>query len=195
MLLLDHVENDGVFSPKAWADIGAAAPHAARADRRGLWLAGRLCDRHGRRSTIARARDWPRFWGEQRLIATAACSTGPGASGSSGWRRGSASCCPPRPPPALLHGDLWTGNILVRDGRLVGAGRSGLLLRRCRGRSRHARPVLHAARGILGGLWSARAGLAGAAADLPAVPRAGARAALGRGLLRRWSSGCSRVGA
>ena len=47
-------------------------------------------------------------------------------------------------------------------------------------------------RGILGGLWPARAGLAGAAADLPALPRSGARAALGRGLLRRWSSGCSR---
>ena len=34
--------------------------------------------------------------------------------------RGSASCSPPRRPAALLHGDLWAGNILVRDGRLVG---------------------------------------------------------------------------
>jgi fructosamine-3-kinase len=26
---------------------------------------------------------------------------------------------PARPPPALLHGDLWSGNLLVRDGRLA----------------------------------------------------------------------------
>jgi fructosamine-3-kinase len=27
---------------------------------------------------------------------------------------------PPGPPRSLLHGDLWTGNILVCDGRLAG---------------------------------------------------------------------------
>jgi fructosamine-3-kinase len=26
---------------------------------------------------------------------------------------------PTEPAPSLLHGDLWTGNILVRDGRLA----------------------------------------------------------------------------
>ena len=31
-----------------------------------------------------------------------------------------ADLLPAAPAPALLHGDLWTGNILVKDGRLVG---------------------------------------------------------------------------
>ncbi len=30
-----------------------------------------------------------------------------------------AGLLPPAPPPAFLHGDLWTGNILVEGGRLA----------------------------------------------------------------------------
>ena len=120
VLLLEHVANDGVFSPNAWADIGAGAGAAARAHRRGLWLAGRLCARHGR-ARQSRERRLAALLGRAEAGRRgAACSTGPGASGSSGWPRGSATCCPPRRPPALLHGDLWTGNILVSDGRLAG---------------------------------------------------------------------------
>jgi fructosamine-3-kinase len=112
VLLLEHVENDGVFSPNAWADIGAviARLHARTGERYGWPVDYKL-------GTVQldnrQTGDWPFFWGEQRLAATASCSTGRGASGSSAWRRGWPTCFR-RAAAGLLHGDLWTGNILVR---------------------------------------------------------------------------------
>ena len=83
-------------------------------------MAGRSIMRSARsRSTIARAATGRASGASRGWSPPRACSTGPGASGSSGWRGGSATCFPPRRRAALLHGDLWTGNILVRDGRLV----------------------------------------------------------------------------
>ena len=70
MLLLEHVDNDAVFSVKAWADIGAALArlHARCGESYG-WpvdyaLGTVKLDNRERR-------DWPGFWAEQRLIATA----------------------------------------------------------------------------------------------------------------------------
>src|SRR4051812_19185610 len=68
VLLIAHVENDGRFSPHAWADIGAAL-------RR---LHGRVAGSYGwpvdyALGTVAldnrEGKDWPLFWAEQRLIA------------------------------------------------------------------------------------------------------------------------------
>jgi fructosamine-3-kinase len=118
VLLLEHVENDGVFSPAAWRDIA-------------VWL-HRLHQEEGesygwasdyRLGTVEldnrQTNDWPVFWGEQRLLATASLLDRP-------WRERIRDFVPrlpdllgEPPPPALLHGDLWTGNILVRDGRLA----------------------------------------------------------------------------
>jgi fructosamine-3-kinase len=118
VLLLAFVENDGLFSARAWTEVGAGL-------RR---LHSRLGEQYGwpvdyAIGTVAmdnrESGDWPAFWAEQRLVATAALLDRP-------WRervdRLAARLCdllPPSPPPALLHGDLWTGNILVHEGRLA----------------------------------------------------------------------------
>jgi fructosamine-3-kinase len=118
VLLLEHVDNDGVFSARAWADLGVrlAQLHSSRGERYG-WPADYSL---GSVHIDNRERDeWPAFWAEQRLEAVAALLDRP-------WRERVADLCtrigdllPEAPPPSLLHGDLWSGNILVRDGRLA----------------------------------------------------------------------------
>ena len=118
VLLLEHIENDGVFSPKAWADIGRLLNvlHGRRGEAYGWpvdYSLGTVALDNRQRS------DWPGFWGEQRLSAAASLLDRP-------WRERIERLAvrvdellPTEPSPSLLHGDLWTGNILVRDGRLA----------------------------------------------------------------------------
>jgi fructosamine-3-kinase len=119
VLLLDHVENDGAFSPKAWADVGARIRtlHARTGEAYG-WPVDYAI------GTVTfdnrESGDWPSFWGEQRLIATAALLDRPWRERVERLAGRLRALLPAAPPPALLHGDLWTGNILVRDGQLVG---------------------------------------------------------------------------
>ena len=117
VLLIEHVPNDGVFSASAWTDIGAVV--------RGLHM--RAGDQYGwavdyRLGTVEldnrQTSDWPSFW-SQRLISTASVLDRP-------WRERVAvlagrlpGLLPPHPIPSLLHGDLWSGNILVSEGKLA----------------------------------------------------------------------------
>ena len=64
--------------------------------------------------------DWPAFWAEQRLY----CHL-PHLPAALGRRiealgRRIGALLPKRPPAALLHGDLWGGNVLVAGGRISG---------------------------------------------------------------------------
>ena len=118
ILLLEHVENDGLFSPRAWADIGArlAQLHARRSDRYG-WPSDYSLDTvqlDNRQGT-----DWVAFWGEQRLVTAAAMLDRPWRDRVARLANRLSELLPGDPPPALLHGDLWTGNMLVRDGALA----------------------------------------------------------------------------
>jgi fructosamine-3-kinase len=118
VLLIAHVENDGLFSPHAWADIGAALRklHDHEGGRFGWPVDYAL-------GTVAldnrEGGDWPRFWGEQRLIAAASLLDRPWRERVERLAGRLRDLLPSDPPPALLHGDLWTGNILVREGRLA----------------------------------------------------------------------------
>jgi fructosamine-3-kinase len=118
VLLLEHIANDGVFSARAWAAIGTAL--RALHDRVGTSYGWPVDYQIG---TVAlenrESGNWPEFWGEQRLAPTASILDRP-------WRERVANLLPrleailPASPRAsLLHGDLWTGNILVREGTLA----------------------------------------------------------------------------
>ncbi|WP_252181136.1 fructosamine kinase family protein [Azospirillum sp. B4] len=67
-----------------------------------------------------RSGDWPGFWAEHRLR----CHT-PHVGADLGGRLDRLAgrlgdLLPQRPPSALLHGDLWGGNVLVSGGRVTG---------------------------------------------------------------------------
>lgn len=119
LLLLDHVENDGVFSARAWADVGLRARQLH--DRTGETYGWPVDYAIGTVSFDNRETlDWPRFWGEQRLVATAGLLDRPWRARVERLAARLGGLLPASPPPSLLHGDLWTGNILVRDGLVVG---------------------------------------------------------------------------
>lgn len=118
VLLIAHVEHDGVFSPRAWGHVGAALRrlHDHRADAYGWPVDHAL-------GTVQidnrMATDWPAFWGEQRLVATAALLDRPWRDRVEQLAGRLGDLLPARPAAALLHGDLWSGNILVKDGALA----------------------------------------------------------------------------
>lgn len=119
VLLLEYLDNDGVFSVAAWRDLGVQIRrlHDHRGESYGWPADYRLgtVDMDNRP-----APDWPSFWAQHRLIATAALLDRP-------WRERVElviyrlpELLPSSPPPALLHGDPWPGNILVAGGAVSG---------------------------------------------------------------------------
>jgi fructosamine-3-kinase len=118
LLLLEHVPNDSVFSANAWADIGSALRrlHEARLDDYGWPVDYRL-------GTVLmdnrQSLDWRAFWSGQRLAATASILDRPTRERVDTLVRRLPDLLPAAPPAAFLHGDLWSGNILVAGGRLA----------------------------------------------------------------------------
>ncbi len=118
VLQLEHVPNDRVFSPAAWGDFGSALRrlHDHEGEQYG-WAADYQI------GTVAldnrERRDWPGFWAEQRLAATAGVLDRPWRERVAQVARRAGEIAPASPRPSLLHGDLWSGNILVREGRLA----------------------------------------------------------------------------
>ena len=118
VLILEHVANDAVFSSRAWTSIGAAVRllHDRQGEHYGWPVDYRLAtvELDNRPAT-----DWPSFWGAQRISSVATVLDRP-------WRERVERVAvrlpelvPRAPAPALLHGDLWTGNILVNEGELA----------------------------------------------------------------------------
>ncbi|NHX27491.1 fructosamine kinase family protein, partial [Escherichia coli] len=102
-------------SPQGWAALG----HGLR----------RLHDRHGTLygweqdyafgpAPIPNAprHDWPVFWAEQRLLAWPADLPMDIARRLDALAARLPDLLPAAPPPALLHGDLWAGNVLFGPG-------------------------------------------------------------------------------
>ena len=118
LLFIEHIDHDGVFSRHAWAEIGRALRglHQRSGDQYGWPVDYRI-------GTVELANrptsDWRAFWGEQRLLSTAALLDRPWRERIEGVVRRLPDLIPEAPMPSHLHGDLWTGNILVKAGRLA----------------------------------------------------------------------------
>ena len=118
ILLIDHIPNDGLLSPNAWADVGSAVArlHAQQSEAYGWPVDYAL-------GTVAldnrEGQDWVRFWGEQRLLAASSLLDRPWRARIETLVRRLGERIPHAPRPALLHGDLWAGNILVEGGCLA----------------------------------------------------------------------------
>lgn len=101
------------------ARAGGAPSAAPRSDAETPGHAGTGAD--GARGGRRRAQGgWPAFCAGARLAPCAAHLPGPLAARLDRVIDGIEEILPAAPPAGLLHGDLWTGNILAVEGRLAG---------------------------------------------------------------------------
>ncbi|HGG04085.1 MAG TPA: aminoglycoside phosphotransferase [Aliiroseovarius sp.] len=110
VLLLEHL-HEAAATESGWASLGASlhALHQTHGPSFGWhedYGFGPLAIRNTPQA------DWPAFWAENRLLPTI-------ADLPTSLRRRVETLCkhlpeilPARPPAALLHGDLWAGNVL-----------------------------------------------------------------------------------
>ena len=118
ILLLEFVENDGALTDAAWADIAARLRllHESTGSAYG-WgddYALGAVPLDNRESS-----NWADFWSEQRLVPAARLLDRKWIDRVERLCARLTDLLPTHPPAALLHGDLWTGNLLVRDGTLA----------------------------------------------------------------------------
>ena len=119
VLLIEKLENDGELSGAAWGSLAAAlnALHAESSETFG-WEEDYAL-RHVKIRN-ARAENWAEFWAENRLL----CHLPHLPSGLARRIEALASklseIVPKRPRVSLVHGDLWSGNVLVGGNKVSG---------------------------------------------------------------------------
>jgi fructosamine-3-kinase len=117
LLLEDLGPDEGPAA--AWADLGIQVRrlHAARGEAYG-W------DRDHAFGAVAipnaPAADWPTFWAERRILPACPHVEVDLARRLEDLCRRLPDLLPARPAPALLHGDLWAGNVMAHSGRVTG---------------------------------------------------------------------------
>ena len=119
VLLIECLPSDGSLSGEAWTALAHALTslHEITGESYG-WPE----DYALRHVTVAndRSDDWPSFWAHNRLLCHA-----PHLDAATGKRLEALSSnlgdmLPARPRPALLHGDMWGGNVLVSGSHISG---------------------------------------------------------------------------
>lgn len=118
LLLLEALPNDGRVAP-AWRSIGEGLKtlHEATEPRYGFrfdYMLGPIAQPNGFSD------DWLAFWRERRLLPLAKPLPSAMRKRVEGVASRLGDFVSAAPRPALLHGDCWTGNLLVADGQLTG---------------------------------------------------------------------------
>jgi fructosamine-3-kinase len=110
-----HLDGDGVQE----LGSGLAATHAAGAESFGATGAGAISGFGSLRLPNEPTEDWPTFYAERRLRPLARIARDRAALSSSGIEAVERVCermpelAGPPEPPARLHGDLWSGNVMA----------------------------------------------------------------------------------
>ena len=117
LVLADLGENNGLGN--AWGALGRAVRtlHAATSEVYGWHI-----DHSFGAVAIPNAPSsrWPEFWAERRLMAGVETLPPELARRLEALCRSLPDRLPATPRPALLHGDLWSGNVIARDGDVCG---------------------------------------------------------------------------
>jgi len=118
VLVLEAVANDGALDAAAWGDLGTVLAHLhADVGTAYGW------DEDAAFGTLsvpnAPTDTWPTFWAERRLLPHVAALPPDLAARVERLAADLPARLPERPPAALLHGDLWTGNVLTAGGRVT----------------------------------------------------------------------------
>lgn len=126
LLVMEHVETDGSrgrgVEEHAAALLASLHANLSPDGRYGLGEANAI-------GSLPQANawmdDWAGFFGERRLAPMLESARGVGAINDSLAARVESlmarlgELVPPRPPASLIHGDVWSGNVLTRGGRVA----------------------------------------------------------------------------
>jgi len=119
VLLMSEVDAGSRLGGAAWDDLAAvlARLHGNDARRYGWeedYAFGPVTIDNGW------SEDWPAFWAERRLYCHLPHLPAMLRRQIEALGRRIGELLPARPPAALLHGDLWGGNVMVADERITG---------------------------------------------------------------------------
>jgi fructosamine-3-kinase len=111
LLVMEWLADGGTPTVSGWAAAGRAVAvlHGSMGDAYG-WQAN-----HAFGPVVipnAPATDWPTFWAERRLLAAPDALPGDLRDRVERLASKLPELLPARPPPSLLHGDLWSGNLV-----------------------------------------------------------------------------------
>lgn len=125
VLILEYLQNDGRVEPHGTEETGRALAllHNARSGDYGFDFDTTFgpCPQPNTKTT-----DWSDFFGRHRLMYMGELALKAGQVNRKtfdslcGLVRNLRDLLPTKPRPALLHGDLWRGNVLYHRGRLSG---------------------------------------------------------------------------
>ena len=116
-LALERMPCDGRLSSEGWRDLGAAVRRLHDVHGHGYgwprdYAFSRLAIPNGPCAS------WPEFWAERRLLAEAHALPLELTTRLQALAAALPDLLPAAPPPSLLHGDLWEGNVMAHEGRL-----------------------------------------------------------------------------